>query len=98
MAAREIGVVMQRLANGRGCTAAQYRSGILWAWLDRVAAREGIEPPLGPLVDGGLEDATVCHPVGLHGDGRALGDITAAVVAGVDCLLEDVNVPAIQLV
>jgi hypothetical protein len=49
------------------------------------------------LVDRALEDTAVCHVVGLHGNRLALTDVAAAVVACVDCVLEDVDVPAVEL-
>jgi hypothetical protein len=97
MAAGEIGIVMQRVANCSRRTAARHNVGIIWAWLNRVAAGECVEPSVHLLVDRSLEYAPVGHPVRLQGDGLTLGDITASVIASVDRILENVDIPAVKL-
>lgn len=71
--------------------------GVVGPGLDGVASGELIEPPVDALVDRALKNAAVCHPVWLQGDGLAFGDVAAAVVARVDGVLENVNVPAVEL-
>jgi hypothetical protein len=70
---------------------------IIWARLDWVAAWEGIEPTVEVLVNGALENAAVGNIIGLEGNRLTLGDITTAVIASVDGVLENVNVPAVKL-
>jgi hypothetical protein len=55
MAAGEIGIVMQRVANCSRRTASRHNVGVIWAWLNGVAAGECVEPSVHLLVNGSLE-------------------------------------------
>lgn len=97
MTTGEIGVVMQRLANFSWRATTAHKLSIIWARLDWVAAWEGIEPTVDLLVNRALENAAVGNIIGLEGNRLALGDITTAVIASVDGVLENANVPAVKL-